>query len=70
MWGEWMLSQIFGDERITKPPYKLPDGRLMCPRCYGWLNRVKTPPRCPECLQPLEPHGHVTAKDLDAAGVR
>ena len=50
-------------------------GRLWCPACRGSLSR-KTPPRCPECLQPLwievalEPRGHVTAKDLEQAGVK
>jgi len=40
----------------NEPPVKPrvePDGRLKCPTCSGILNK-HTPPRCPECLQPLE----------------
>ena len=45
------------------------DNRLWCPACRGSLSR-KTPPRCPECLQALEPRGHVSSSDLEQAGVR
>ena len=59
------------------------DGRLYCPGrnadgtiCRASLHKTRTPPVCPQCLQPLwieagmEPRGHVTEKDLEQAGVR
>ena len=46
------------------------DGRLWCPACRGSVHKTRTPYRCPECLQALEPRGHVSTKDLEEAGVR
>lgn len=46
------------------------DSRLWCPSCRGSLHKTRTPASCPECLQPLEPAGHVSDRDIDAAGVK
>jgi hypothetical protein len=69
------LPPIFGppNNNSRKPPAAPVagiDGRLWCPACRGSLHRTRTPAACPECLQPLEPRGHVSSRDLNAAGVR
>ena len=46
------------------------DGRLWWPACRGSLHKTRTPARCPECLQALEPRGHVSDADLRKAGVK
>jgi predicted amidophosphoribosyltransferase len=46
------------------------DGRLWCPACRGSLHKTRTPARCPECLQALEPRGHVSSRDLADAGIK
>jgi hypothetical protein len=51
-------------------PIKGIDGRLWCPACKGQLHRTRTPASCPECLQALEPAGHVQDADIAAAGVK
>jgi len=73
-----MISPNNNSRNAPAAPIKGIDARLWCPACRGSLHRTKTPPVCPECLQPLwieamvylEPRGHVSTKDMEQAGVR
>ena len=74
------LSPIYGppnnnSRNETAEPVVGIDGRLWCPGrhadgtiCHAQLHRTRTPARCPECLQALEPRGHVSDADLRKAG--
>jgi hypothetical protein len=62
---------------VPAAPIPGPDGKLWCPGrnadgtiCRAILHKTRTPERCPECLQALEPAGHVQDADLAAAGVK